>query len=198
MDKSLIIVLFLFPVVAFGQTHTMPGSNVVPSGASLTINSGGSITAAAGSTVTGFAPAGDHAVYAGASPPTTDVGTFVISKTGVDLKTAGTTTVFTVPTGRAFVCTSAIALVTAVTGGGAGTETFQIKESGAGGAMTQAGASGSSTPVVGTYYETLSPSSAGPYARCAASNAVQVVVATSQALSTTVTGTVFVTGFYTQ
>jgi hypothetical protein len=45
-------------MVAFGQTHTMPGSNVVPSGASLTIQSGGTINAAAGSTVTGFGAGG--------------------------------------------------------------------------------------------------------------------------------------------
>jgi hypothetical protein len=54
MDKSLIAALFLFPLTALGQTHTMPGSNVVPSGANLTIQSGGTINAAAGSTVTGF------------------------------------------------------------------------------------------------------------------------------------------------
>jgi hypothetical protein len=58
MDKSLIAALLLLPLTTFGQTHTMPGSNVVPSGASLTINSGGSITAAAGSTVTGFGAGG--------------------------------------------------------------------------------------------------------------------------------------------
>jgi hypothetical protein len=56
MDKSLITILALIAtnLVAFAQTHTMPGSNLVPSGASLTIQSGGSITAAAGSTVAGF------------------------------------------------------------------------------------------------------------------------------------------------
>ena len=55
MDKSLIaILLLLIPNLALAQTHTMPGSNVVPSGASLTIQSGATITAAGGSTVTGF------------------------------------------------------------------------------------------------------------------------------------------------
>ena len=39
---------FLVSAFAFGQTHTMPGSNIVPSGANLTIQSGGTITAAAG------------------------------------------------------------------------------------------------------------------------------------------------------
>lgn len=54
MDKSLIAALLLFPLTVLGQTHTLPGSNVVPSGASLTIQSGGTINAAAGSTITGF------------------------------------------------------------------------------------------------------------------------------------------------
>jgi hypothetical protein len=58
MDKSLISALLLFPLTAWGQTHTMPGSNVVPSGATLTIQSGGTINAAAGSTVTGFGGGG--------------------------------------------------------------------------------------------------------------------------------------------
>lgn len=54
MDKSLILVLLLLPTLALAQTHTMPGSNLVPSGATLTIQSGGTITAAPGSTVTGL------------------------------------------------------------------------------------------------------------------------------------------------
>jgi hypothetical protein len=54
-DKLKLILAFqLFSFQLFAQTHTMPGSNVVPSGATLTINSGGTINAAAGSTVTGF------------------------------------------------------------------------------------------------------------------------------------------------
>jgi hypothetical protein len=52
---GIIIVIFaLWVVICDAQTHTMPGSNVVPSGATLTISSGGTINAAAGSTVTGF------------------------------------------------------------------------------------------------------------------------------------------------
>ena len=53
-----VVIIMVWAVIADAQTHTMPGSNVVPSGASLTINSGGTITAAAGSTVTGFGGAG--------------------------------------------------------------------------------------------------------------------------------------------
>lgn len=141
----------------------------------------------------------NHAVYAPGSPPTVDVGTFEIGPiTGVDLKNAGTTTIFTVPTGRKFVCVGATAIVTAVTGGGAGTETFKITESGAGGSMTQNTASGSATPVVGNYYREDSPANTGPYTMCAAGNLVQIVVSTSQAGSTTVTGSVFIRGFYAQ
>lgn len=140
----------------------------------------------------------NHAVYAGASPPTVDVGMFTISKTGVDLKTAGTTTVFTVPAGRAFICMGAYARVTSVTSGGAGTESFQIKESGGSGIMSVNAASGSGTPVAGKYYASQTTNNGGAYTECAAGNAVQVVVATSQAGSTAVTGTVFVQGFYSQ
>jgi hypothetical protein len=49
-----IVIMFLWIVIAEGQTHTLPGANVVPSGATLTISSGGTINAAAGSTVTGM------------------------------------------------------------------------------------------------------------------------------------------------
>jgi hypothetical protein len=49
-----IILMLLCGALAHGQTHTMPGSNVVPSGASLTIQSGGTLTAAGGSTITGI------------------------------------------------------------------------------------------------------------------------------------------------
>jgi hypothetical protein len=58
-------IILLWAVAANGQTHTMPGSNVVPSGASLTIQSGGTINAAAGSTITGFPTGG------GGGAPTT-------------------------------------------------------------------------------------------------------------------------------
>ena len=54
MRILIVIILMLLTALAHGQTHTMPGSNVVPSGASLTIQSGATITAAGGSTVSGF------------------------------------------------------------------------------------------------------------------------------------------------
>ena len=64
--------------------------------------------------------------------------------------------------------------------------------------MTMAGASGSGTPSAGVYYSVNAPSNAGPFVQCAAGNNVAMVVATSQAGSAAVTGTIFITGFYTQ
>lgn len=138
----------------------------------------------------------NHAVYAGASPPTVDVGQFTISKTGIDMKTAGTTTIFTVPSGRTFVCTGAFFIVTAVTGGGAGTETFQIKTSTASANLTPNSPSSSATPTVGKIYAQPQLASGSPVNTAPAADNVQVVVATSQAGSTAVTGTIFVQGFY--
>jgi hypothetical protein len=161
------------------------------------------IPAIAGTNLTGTAnsfTAGDvtrnHAIYAAASPPTVDVGMFTVVKTSVNLKAAGTTAGFTVPSGRTFVCTGAYAVVTAVTTPGAGTQTFQIKESGASGQMTPGAASASATPAVGNYYASPVTSAQGPYFVCAAGNIANIVVATSHAGSTVVTGSVFITGYY--
>jgi hypothetical protein len=139
----------------------------------------------------------NHAIYAGASPPTVDVGIFTISKTSVDLKNAGTTTVFTVPTSRTFTCTGATVLVTAVTTGGAGTQSFQIKENSASRQMSSNVASASGTPVAGqTIYVASVNTGGAPFSTCTAGNSVVINVSTSHAGSTAVTGTVFVTGFY--
>jgi hypothetical protein len=176
------------------------GTAVLLSGGALGTPSSGTATNLSGTadSLTAGSVTRNHAVYAAASPPTVDVGMFTVVKTGVDLKTAGTTTAFTVPASRTYVCLEAHAIVTSVTSGGAGTETFQIKESGANGAMTQGTASASGTPAVGIYYTESSPANTGPYTACAAGNNVTIVVSTSQAGSTAVTGSVFVTGFYTQ
>ncbi len=139
----------------------------------------------------------NHAVYAGASPPTVDVGMFTIAKTSLNLKAAGTTTIFTVPASRTFLSTYAVALVTAVTSGGAGTQSFSIAESAANVVMLPALASPSATPVIGsTYITELRANSGYPGRTCAAGANVQVTVQTSHAGSNAVTGTVFVTGFY--
>jgi hypothetical protein len=179
---------------------TVEGTQVILSGAALGTPASGVATNLTG-TADGLT-AGDvtrnHAVYAGASPPTVDVGLFTIAKTGVNLKASGNTTGFVVPTGRAFLCTASWALVTSVTTPGAGTETWTIKESAASATMLGGTASGSGTPAVGTYYSESSREAGGPYTQCAAGNTVTIVVATSQAGSTAVTGTVFIQGFYTQ
>jgi hypothetical protein len=83
-------VLCLLTSVCFGQTHTMPGSNVVPSGASLTIQSGGTITASPGSTVTGFGAGGGGNVSNSGTPTVGQYGRWVTATTieGVAASTA--------------------------------------------------------------------------------------------------------------
>ncbi len=139
-------------------------------------------------------------VYAAASPPTIDVGVFTIARTGIDLKTAGTTTLFTVPTGRSFVAQLCTVLVTAVDTGGAGTENLAIKESSSSRVMITGVVTPSHTPVAGQtcymWQAAAQGSTVAVSSTCTAGNIVQVVVATSQGGSTGVTGTVFITGFY--
>ncbi len=140
---------------------------------------------------------GPFPVYSSASPPTIDVGVFIIAKTGVNLKAAATTTIFTVPTGRTFIATYGFALVTAVTSGGAGTQLFSINESSSLRSMLAALTSGSTTPVANqTVYSFDVRASSAPFSTCLAGNSVQVVVSTSQAGSSAVTGTIYVAGFY--
>ncbi len=142
---------------------------------------------------------GPFPVYSSTSPPTVDVGLFTIAKTGVNLKAAGTTTIFTVPASRSFKLTGAFITVTAVTSPGLGTQNMQIKESGASGVMSIAMTSSGQSPAVGTaFVVALNTNGSQPYIDCAAGNSVQAVITTSQAGSTAVTGTVYVTGFYTQ
>ncbi len=142
---------------------------------------------------------GPFPIYGGSSPPTVDVGIFTVAKTGVDLKTAGNTVIFTVPTGRTYMCVGCWVLVTAVTSGGAGTENVSIIESSANGNMLISSVSDSGTPVAGktVYFNPPRAAPGGLQVICAAGNNVIAKVATSQAGSTAVTGTVYVTGFYT-
>ncbi len=145
---------------------------------------------------------GPFPVYAATSPPTIDVGIFTVVKTGIDLKTAGTNNVFTVPTGRRFVCLTATAIVTAINTAGSGQLAgWQIIESGASGTMTGTDATNTGTPAVGTYWvlqqlvtNALTPTQC---TSCAAGNIVQEKHTTSHAGTTTITGSIFVTGFYT-
>ncbi len=139
----------------------------------------------------------NRTIYDSTSPPTVDVGLFVIAKTGVNLKAAGTTAVFTVPTGRVFLCTGYAVRVTAVDTGGAGTQNLAIQESSANRVMFNANVSGSATPVAGqTTYYSVPIIGNEPFSTCAAGSNVNVVVSTSHAGSTGVTGTVYVHGYY--
>ncbi len=143
-------------------------------------------------------PRSQFPVYSSANPPTSDVGTFTIAKTGVDLKNAGTTDIFTVPAGRAYMLEGSYILVTAVTSGGAGAEVWQVKESSSARIMEGQTTSSSGTPVANqTVYKFL-PNTSPVLSTCAAGNKVQIVISTSQAGSSAVTGTVFLVGTYTQ
>jgi hypothetical protein len=122
---------------------------------------------------------------------------FVVFVSGVNLKAAATTTVFTVPAAKNFMLTSVQVAVTAVTAGGAGTLTAKIRDTTNSKDLTQAAASASQTPVANvTSYPITNTTGGGTYQFAPASAVIGVVVSTSNAGSTAVTGTVFVTGFY--
>ncbi len=140
---------------------------------------------------------GPFPVYTSTSPPTVDVGIFTIAKTGVNLKAAGSTAIFTVPAGREYLAVLAYAKVTAVTSGGAGTQSLALSESGSSQTMIPAGVSASNTPIVGRVYTAdVRASSFTSATTCLAGNNVLASIATSHAGSNVVTGTVFATGFY--
>ncbi len=139
---------------------------------------------------------GPFPIYPSTSPPSADIGVFTVGKTGVDLKTAATTSIFTIPTGRTYVLLQSIALATAVTNGGAGVLASQIKESSGSRIMNTLTSTSSSTPVANQSVWTVGQISTGAYNNCTAGNSIQIVVSTSNAGSTAVTGTVYVTGFY--
>ncbi len=141
---------------------------------------------------------GPFPVYSSASPPTVDVGIFTIAKTGVDLKNAGTTTIFTVPASRTYVLLGFSVSVTAVNTGGSGTEGMIIKESSGARAMSGTVATAPGTPVAGQTVYIGVQSNSIVFSNCTAGNSVQAVVSTSHAGSTAVTGTIFATGFYVQ
>ncbi len=140
---------------------------------------------------------GPFPVYSSASPPTSDVGFFTIAKTGIDFKAAATVTIFTVPTGRTYLVTNCYALVTAVNQGGVGTENWQIKESSSARSMIAAYTSASHTPVANQSVYANPATGTGVFSTCTAGNSVQAVISTSHAGSTGVTGTIYLTGFYT-
>ncbi len=142
---------------------------------------------------------GPFPVYPSTSPPGSDVGMFTISLTGVDLKTAATTNIFTVPTSRSFIGISCVAQVTSVTSGGSGSlASPKLQESGAGRTMIAGSTSGAITPVANqtVYAFGNIPTATTSTSNCTAGNKVQLVIAASNSGSNAVAGTVDVTGYY--
>ncbi len=141
----------------------------------------------------------NHATYAAASPPTVDVGTFTIVKTGVDFKTNAVTDIFTVPSGRTFLCHYAYMIPTTVSGGLAVAAVWLIRESGANQAMTSNNAMGSQAPLTTIAHGQVGTAASGNVTNpqvCAAAAKVQFNLTTAWTTSTTVTGSVFVVGQY--
>ncbi len=138
----------------------------------------------------------NHAIYAAASPPTVDVGTFTIVKTAVDFKTNAVTDIFTVPASRTFMCDSVYITPTTVSVGLAVAIVFKIIESTGGTNMTAATAQNSGAPATGKYWLNTSTVGSGPYTLCVAGAKVQFSITTAWTTSTTATGSVFVTGKY--
>ncbi len=139
---------------------------------------------------------GPFPIYPSASPPTRDVGMFTIVVTGVDLKTAALTNIFTVPIGRTFVAVNGMVQVTAVTSGGAGINSVLIREGGGNRTMISQSTSNSATPVANQTVYALVNASATVLSNCAAGASVVASVSTGHAGSTTVTGSIFITGYY--
>ncbi len=138
---------------------------------------------------------GPFPVYAAASPPAVDVGTFTIAKTGVDLKAGATVAIFTVPAGRTYVLHSSGIQVTSVTSGGAGSQIWQCKENTGTRAMEPSNFIGSHTPVANqTCYVSVPTTLA--LSNCTAADIVNCVISTSHAGSSAVSGTVYLVGHY--
>lgn len=162
-----------------------------------------SCTAAIDSTA-GVMSAADHTTLtalsgqtSGTAPPFVAVGLLSIGyKTGVDLKTNGVTSIFTVPASRTFIAVSAVVVPTAVSGGAAVTFTYLIRESGASVSMTTASAAGSAAPVTTKCWVQNNLTGGNLLGNCAAGNNVQISITTGFTTSTSVSGSVFVVGFY--
>lgn len=130
--------------------------------------------------------------------PTTPVGVlFMANKTGVDLKTNATTDIFTVPNGKTFVLLASYAIPTAVTSGAAVTFAYKIVESGGSAAMSTNTVATSAAPATTkTWAQNNTTPGSSPLTNCAAAAKVQITITTGFTTSTSVTGTVWVTGFY--
>ncbi len=174
-----------------------PTSGVLSNCTTATQSAGDNSTKLASTAYADTAGSG-HAIYVAASPPTVDVGFFTIVKTGVDLKNNATTDLFTVPTSRTFVCVNANIIPTAVTAGAAVAIVWRILESGASGIMTTNTAATSAAPVTTKVWAQIGANTAStsPNNTCAAGNKVQFSLTTGWTTSTTVTGNVYVFGYY--
>lgn len=159
---------------------------------------------AATDSVAGVLSSADHTTLTslsgqltGVAPVFVAIGVPVIGwKSGVDLKTNGTTTIFTVPASRTFVCEEAMCVCTAVTAGAAVAFVYKIQESGASAAMTPATASTSVAPTAGKVWGQQTNAAGSPFVSCAAGNNVVLNITTGFTTSTTVTGQCFVIGYY--
>jgi hypothetical protein len=191
-----------FPTTAgtSGNVLTSDGTNwtsaAVSTLSAATDSTAGVMSAADHTTLTGLSAA----TATGVAPAFVGVGVPCVGfKSGVDLKTNATTDIFTVPTSRSFVCTYAEVIPTSVTAGAAVAFVYFIKESGGSGQMTASTAAASAAPVTTkTWPQTGFTIGSGPYTMCAAANKVQITISTGFTTSTTVTGNVFVFGFYAQ
>ncbi len=140
----------------------------------------------------------NHPVYAAASPPTVDVGPFVVVKTGIGVGTGlgggAATTIFTVPSGRSFVHTGTHLVVTSVTGGANGAPQFKIQNDSGPTAMSGSTTGGTAIPVVGSMWNIIN-AAAIVMSVASATNNVQLVVLTANT-STTCVVSCFVEGYY--
>ncbi len=163
---------------------------------------------AATDSVAGVISAADHTTLTGVStvpatgvaPPFLGVGVRVVAyKSGIDCKTNAVTDVFTVPASRQFVCTNAILHPTVVSGGLAVAIVWKIIESGASLVMTTATAASSTAPALTQVWSQQGAGSVGNTIisnTCAAAAKVQFSITTAWTTSTTVTGELWVYGFY--
>ena len=161
--------------------------------------------AAADDSTNGYMTSTDHTTltslsgFASGIAPTTPAGVlWLANKTGVDLKTNATTDIFTVPAGKTAAALNAWVIPTAVTAGAAVTFKYQIVESGGGAGMTDSLQASSAAPVTTKNWTQRGANlgGIGPSTVCAAGAKVRIAITAAFTTSTTVTGTVWVAGFY--
>lgn len=169
-----------------------PSSGTLSSCTAATDGTAGVMSAADHTTLTNLS-----GQASGAAPPFVAVGLMSVAYvTGINLKSNATSDIFTVPASRTFAVVSSYVVPTTVVGGAAVAFNYKIQESGASGAMTSNTAASSAAPVTTRDWSQNGTAAGGNNFICAAASKVQVVITAAWTTSTTVTGTVFVTGFY--